>query len=140
MAKKKATVPEILKQVEASKGNIAAIARYFGVSRGTIHNRMKESKKLEEALNSARESMIDNVESKLYQEALAGNTTAMIFFLKTQGKSRGYTERQEVEVRDWRDKIIDALRENKITAGQVKERFGDKLAKELFAKAGVNAS
>jgi hypothetical protein len=40
--------------------------------------------------------MLDNAETALYDDALNGNTTALIFFLKTQGKSRGYTERQEL--------------------------------------------
>jgi hypothetical protein len=47
-------------------------------------------------LEQSRESMLDNAESKLYSEVLAGNMTALIFFLKTQGKSRGYCERQEI--------------------------------------------
>ncbi|PKM70616.1 MAG: PBSX family phage terminase large subunit, partial [Firmicutes bacterium HGW-Firmicutes-18] len=40
--------------------------------------------------------MVDNVESVLYNKALEGDTTSVIFFLKTQGKGRGYVERQEV--------------------------------------------
>lgn len=77
-------------------GNIAAIARHLGVSRGTIHNRMAESATLKTAIVDAREAMIDNAESVLYDQALKGNTTALIFFLKTQGRGRGYVERQEI--------------------------------------------
>lgn len=47
-------------------------------------------------VEDAREKMLDNVESALYQQALSGNTVAMIFFLKTQGKKRGWVERQEI--------------------------------------------
>jgi hypothetical protein len=50
---------------------------------------------LTEAANEARETMLDNAESKLYTEAMGGNTAALIFLLKTQGKKRGYIERQE---------------------------------------------
>jgi hypothetical protein len=41
--------------------------------------------------------MIDNAESKLYAKVVEGDTTALIFFLKTQGRSRGYVEKQETE-------------------------------------------
>lgn len=40
----------------------------------------------------------------------------------------------------WRDKIITALREGSIEPSAVKERLGDKLAREIFQEAGVNAS
>ena len=46
-------------------------------------------------LAAARETAIDHVESKLMGAIDDGNVTAIIFFLKTQGKSRGYTERSE---------------------------------------------
>ena len=45
-----------------------------------------------------REGMLDNVESVLYRQAMEGNTTSLIFLLKTQAKDRGYTERQEIGI------------------------------------------
>ena len=41
------------------------------------------------------ESSVDLAESKLIEAIKDGNLTAIIFFLKTQGKSRGYSERSE---------------------------------------------
>ena len=64
--------------------------------RGTIHNRIDESPTLRTAIDDARETMVDNVESALYREVLNGNVTAMIFWLKTQGKRRGWVERTEI--------------------------------------------
>ena len=43
----------------------------------------------------ARESALDEAESELMKLIRAGNLTAIIFFLKTQGKSRGYSERSD---------------------------------------------
>jgi hypothetical protein len=94
--KKRASVADVMALVDEKHGNVAAIARALGVARPTIYKRINESVNLQEALSSARETMLDNVESALYSQALNDNTTAMIFFLKTQGKSRGYTERQEI--------------------------------------------
>ena len=93
---KKITIADIEPLVTEYNGNIAAIARRLGVSRGTIHNRMDDSPTLRTAIDDARETMIDNVESALYREVLNGNVTAMIFWLKTQGKRRGWAARQEI--------------------------------------------
>lgn len=98
----KAKVSEIEPLIEKYKGNIAAIARHFGVSRKTIYNRIKTSANLEDALADARETMIDNAESALYKKIMDGDTTAIIFFLKTQGKNRGagYSQRHELTGED----------------------------------------
>jgi len=50
---------------------------------------------LREVYDDARESMLDIGEQSLYTKVEAGDIAALIFFLKTQGKNRGYTERQE---------------------------------------------
>ena len=58
--------------------------------------------------------MLDNAESILYKKVLEGSTPELLFFLKTQGKRRGYVERSEVTgaeggpltieyVNDWRN-------------------------------------
>lgn len=95
--KKDISVEELVPLLEKNKGNVAAVARRFGVSRGTILNRVNESPTLQKALADARESMLDNAESVLYKKVLEGSTPELLFFLKTQGRSRGYVERLEQE-------------------------------------------
>lgn len=87
---------ELIDEINAKRGNISAVARAFGVTRPTIYRWIKSTVTATEALESAREAMIDNAESILYKKVLEGSTPELLFFLKTQGKSRGYTERQEV--------------------------------------------
>lgn len=93
---KKPTVDDLKKRIEDKKGNIAAVARSLGVSRGTVYNWIDASAGCRQALDDARETMLDNAESILYEKVLQGSTPELLFFLKTQGKRRGYVERSEV--------------------------------------------
>jgi AcrR family transcriptional regulator len=92
----KLTVDKVKGLIDEMMGNVSMVARTLNVSRTTLYNYINSHATVKQALDEAREKMIDNVESKLYSKALDGDTTAMIFFLKTQGKLRGYVERQEV--------------------------------------------
>jgi hypothetical protein len=94
------TTTDIEPLISELNGNVAAMARRLRCSRGAIQRRIDRSPALLTALEDARESMIDNTESALYKKILDGDTTAIIFFLKTRGKSRGYVERQEVTGKD----------------------------------------
>ena len=94
------TAEEVIASIEKNRGNIAAVGRQMGVSRMTIHRYMHEHPTIRAALDDARESMLDNAESVLYKKVLEGSTPELIFFLKTQGRNRGYVERSEVTGKD----------------------------------------
>lgn len=93
-------VDELVRQIEYAKGNVATVARFFGVSRRTIYRRIKESTNAQSALQDARDTAVDDAESVLYQKAMDGEAWAVCFLLKTQGKSRGYVERTEYASKD----------------------------------------
>jgi len=76
-------------------GNLSAASKSLGVDRVSLY-RWIEQDGLEQAVVEGRNSRLDFVEGKLDQKIDGGDTTAIIFFLKTQGKSRGYVERQEI--------------------------------------------
>jgi hypothetical protein len=86
--------PEVAAVIREMNGNLAAVARKFNVQRHRIYRFIEQHPSLKQVLADARESMLDNAESTLYKKALEGDTTALIFLLKTQGYKRGYTERQ----------------------------------------------
>lgn len=96
---KKISIDQIEGAIIEASGNIAQVARTFGMSRGAIHYRIDNSPKLQKVLADSRETMLDNAESVLYKKVLEGSTPELIFFLKTQGKARGYVERSEIDHR-----------------------------------------
>jgi hypothetical protein len=77
-------------------GNLAAIGRAFGVTRAAVYNFVHRHPSLRAICHECREVMKDNAESVLYHSVLAGESWAVCFFLRTQGRDRGYVERQEM--------------------------------------------
>ncbi len=95
---KRASVQDIEPLIVEHRGNLAAIARALHVSRGTIHNRIADSPRLQQMIDDARETYVDSVESALYENALTGNVAAQIFIMKAHpaAKRRGWSERHEM--------------------------------------------
>lgn len=85
----------IEKAIVKAFGNLSTASKSLGVERATLYKWI-EQEGLEEAVQEGRNTRLDFAESMLDKGMLEGNITATIFFLKTQGKSRGYVERQEV--------------------------------------------
>ncbi len=79
------------------RGNVAGAAKTFAVHRSSLQELIGKTPALQQVLRDAREGMKDHAESALYNAVIAGEAWAVCFFLKTQGKDRGYVERQEVE-------------------------------------------
>jgi len=88
----------MLEALERTLGIVSTACEKAGVSRQTHYNWLKDDPEYKAAVDQIQESVIDFAESHLYKLIKEGNPAANIFYLKTKGKSRGYIERQEVEV------------------------------------------
>ena len=98
MAKQKVTHDDLVKMFEKKGGNISATCSALNITRQTFFNYRNSSKELADRLDNVTESLIDFAESKLTEQINDGNLTAIIFFLKTKGRNRGYVERVENEM------------------------------------------
>lgn len=78
-------------------GNLAAVARSFGVTRGSVWGYVEAHDELKAVVKDARETRLDNAESSLDRAVLAGEGWAVTLILKTLGKDRGYVEKQQHE-------------------------------------------
>jgi molybdenum-dependent DNA-binding transcriptional regulator ModE len=94
------TAKQIIQALEETKGMKTLAAKKLGCSYNTVQRYINEYPTVKEAYEQAHNTMGDAVELKLYDKAMSGDTTAMIFMLKTKFKSRGYVERQEVTGQD----------------------------------------
>lgn len=97
--------------LKMSRGIISTACESVSMSRQTYYNWLEADPEFKEAVDEVQESMIDFVESKLMQKIngieiqstkgeifeVPPSDTAIIFYLKTKGKKRGYVEKVEVE-------------------------------------------
>jgi hypothetical protein len=94
--KEKFTANQIIDALREKHGNLSAAARYLGCDRHTVSRYINAYSTVQAVADEERETLIDFAENQLFQQVKDGNITAIIFTLKTIGKSRGYVERQEV--------------------------------------------
>lgn len=80
----------------ANKGNVSIACAAAGIGRTQFYQWKKEDPDFSHTVDNVSDFCIDHVEHQLHKNIDAGDTTAMIFYLKTIGKKRGYIERSEV--------------------------------------------
>jgi hypothetical protein len=104
----------MIQALTTSLGNVTEAAEKIGIRRETHYAWLKDDPEYSAAVASLKNVALDFAESQLKKlmegaerQALthdgeivtikdAPNTSAIIFYLKTQGKQRGYIERQEL--------------------------------------------
>jgi hypothetical protein len=108
----------LLDALSKSLGVVQTACKLVGIDRSTFYKYVKEDDEFKEAVENIEQEAIDFVESKLF-ERVEGvwidsgkvdnndepivyksppSDTAIIFYLKTKGKKRGYVERQEIDL------------------------------------------
>lgn len=105
MATPRFTVEQVADALTKSHGFLSGAAKALGCTRRTITNYLNRHESLRRHVDELREQRLDFAEGVLMRLIKEGNVAAVIFFLKTQGRNRGYTERFEVAGES------DALRE-----------------------------
>ena len=93
----KAKKKDILAAIDSCGGIITtACEKVPDVSRTQFYRWLEQDHKFKEAVDSATEKIIDLAESSLIRNIRNGDTTSIIFYLKTKGKKRGYSQSVDV--------------------------------------------
>ena len=88
---------KLLDAIKNSGGILLEVARKLNCDRETVVRHFKKHPSTYKAMEMERENFLDIAEAQAYKRIKEGNDTILIFFLKTKGKNRGNTERQEVQ-------------------------------------------
>lgn len=86
---------KLAEMLRKSNGNISHAARTMGISRFAIHSHLKANPELQQILDDARQTMLDEAENALLSAVREKQGWAVCFTLKTIGQERGYIERAD---------------------------------------------
>lgn len=88
-----------IKAYEKKGGNVAATCGAANIGRRTFYYWRENDKDFDAACKDIEDALVDFTESKLMEKINDSDLTAIIFYLKTKGKDRGYVERTEQDVK-----------------------------------------
>lgn len=108
------TADDYVKAIIANRGIISYAADDLGVTPASVYGAIKRYPSVAQALEESRERFVDTAERALLHQVEDGDTTAIIFLLKTLGKKRGYVERSETVT-------IDATKLHEMTDEELAE-------------------
>lgn len=96
MARRRLGKEKAIAAIKAANGVISVAARSLHASRSTLHRYINEDDDVRAAYDEANETVLDEVENVLVEQARAGDREQVRFYLRTKGRSRGYGDRQEI--------------------------------------------
>lgn len=88
----------LLEALERSLGIVSTACEKANIGRATHYRWLQEDPEYREAVRMVEERTIDFAESHLHALIKDKNPQAVIFYMKTKGKTRGYVERQEIQM------------------------------------------
>ena len=89
---------QLLEALTKSLGIVSTACLSVCVSRTTYYKYYNDDEQFKSQVDDICDIAIDFAESQLFELIKGGNITAVIFYLKTKGKKRGYVEKQELDL------------------------------------------
>lgn len=96
----------MLDALEKSLCVVTTACKMVDMPRSMHYQWMKEDEEYKNNVEALENIVLDFAESKLHKQVEKGDTTAIIFLLKTKGKKRGYIERVEQVVENTKPMVI----------------------------------
>ena len=88
-------------------GNVSKTCDMLGIDRTAFYRYYNSDDDFKMQIDDIKNIALDFVEDKLIGKIKDGDIVAILFYLKTQGKKRGYIERQETELTIQQPVVID---------------------------------
>ena len=111
------TKEEVADAIRKARGKITLAGEMLGLSYNVIFRYMKMWPELKEVLREAKYRQLDVAEDKLFTAIDQGKAWGIMFYLKTQGKGRGYFEKVEQHIKAQRmqqvDMVVERLKTDK---------------------------
>lgn len=130
---------EVVDAIISAKGLITKAADLLGCSPRTIYNYRDQYVSVKDAIEEARDRQLDHTESKLFDAIDKGDAWAIQMYLRTVGKGRGYTMREEVTGADGAPLVPDRPATPLDIQGMTDEELEAAIRAALSATAKGNA-
>jgi hypothetical protein len=105
MNKTEHTKKALLEALEKSLGIVTTACKKVGIGRTTYYDWYNTDPEFKAKVDDLKNVALDFAESQLHKQIQDNSTSATIFYLKTQGKKRGYVERQELDLSSGNEQI-----------------------------------
>lgn len=117
---------QFLEAYELSFGNISVACKKSNVDRKSYYNWIKTSERFKVLVDDIDERNLDISEGMLMKQIRDGNTTAIIFHLKTKGKNRGYIEQINTnDITKPKKRDLSKLSDEELrTMAEIEEKIG----------------
>ena len=127
-----------LAELEKCLGNVSMALQRTKMKRADYKDWYNGSPEFKDAVKEVKEVQKDFVEGKLLERINQGDTTAIIFYCKTQLKARGYTEKVQPEALP----VPETEVEPKLDAAKFKKRVENKKTYlvKLLKQQGIYSS
>lgn len=104
-------IDAIKKNAGIVSGILTTLKKDYGaeITRDAIYKRKDSNPVIAAAFAEAEETVLDVAESKLLTAINKGEMKPIMFYLRTKGKRRGYSERQEITGADGKPVEVDPL-------------------------------
>ena len=87
-----------LEGLKKTAGVQQPVVEQLGLTRQTIADWKRNDPEFNAAVEQIQEIALDVVETQLFKNIMRGDTTSIIFYLKTKGRKRGYIEKVDAYV------------------------------------------
>lgn len=108
-----------LKALNENKGLVTYACQKTNVARQTHYLWLTTDEEYAKRVAEIRETVLDFGENQLLKNISEGKEASLLFFLKCQGKSRGYIEKKEIEL---------TTKDDSVTSKRIEDMLIDKSA------------
>lgn len=112
---------EIIEAILGARGILLVAANNLACARQTLYKRAQQDPDIQAAIDQGREALKDYAEGRLVA-LMAKDTgpgvTAVIFYLKTQAKERGYIESQTINLRGITPQELEQMSDAELDAAE----------------------
>jgi hypothetical protein len=86
----------LIKAMEQTMGIVTQACKIAKLNRSTFYEYYNSDPEFKKACDECQDIALDFVESKLIKRIEKGDTTGIIFYLRTKGKHRGYMQTNSI--------------------------------------------